>query len=68
MKTKLDAVVIAGCEIQIDRSGGQGHCWSGINALDIPVRVREEIEGEIINGSKESCEDFVASDGQHYRW
>lgn len=58
---------VAGNRIQIDRSG-QGHNWRNIDAGDIPAQVRKEIEGEIIDGGKESCADFVASNGLHYRW
>lgn len=53
--------------IQVDRSG-QGHAWRDIDVEDIPAQVRLEIEGEIIDGQKEECADFVASNGLHYRW
>lgn len=66
METEQD--LICGCQIQIDRSGGQGHCWRNIDAADIPANIREEIEAEILDGEQESCADFVASNGQHYRW
>lgn len=56
-----------GNRIQIDRSG-QGHAWQDIDAAEIPAKVREEIEGEIINGGKDDSDKFVASNGQHYRW
>jgi hypothetical protein len=51
--------------IQLDHSGGQGHCW---RAADPPVTIREEIAAEIIDGGRETCNDYVASNGQHYRW
>ena len=63
-----EQTLVAGCEIQIDRSGGQGHCWRAIDARDIPAQVHEEIEGEIIDGGNGACADFVGSNGQHYRW
>lgn len=59
--------LVAGCQIQIDRSG-QGNGWKPVYSDEIPWNIREEIEGEIIDGGKDSCEDFVASNGQHYRW
>jgi hypothetical protein len=59
--------LVCGCEIQVDRSG-VGHCWTGISAEDLPASIRGEIEGEIIDGRKESCDDFVAANGLHYRW
>ena len=58
---------VCGKQIQIDRSG-QGHCWRTISAGFIPYSIIEEIEGEILDGGADSCEDFIASDGQHYRW
>lgn len=59
---------ISGRNVQIDRSG-VGHCWTDIdNACDIPADILLEIEGEMIDGGKDSCEDYVASNGLHYRW
>lgn len=58
---------VCGCQIQIDRSG-QGHCWRNIDAEDIPADIREEIAAEILDGGKDECEDYVATNGQHYRW
>jgi hypothetical protein len=55
--------LVCGNQVQIDRSG-QGHAWRDIDAQDIPASVREEIEGEMIDGGSE----LVASNGQHYRW
>ena len=66
MKNKSNQTV-AGHQIQIDRSG-QGHAWRNVNADEIPSQVREEIEGEVIDGKKGSCETFTASNGQNYRW
>ncbi len=59
---------ICGSPIQFDRSG-VGHCWVDVtDSIDLPASIREEIEGEMIDGGKESCEDFLASNGVHYRW
>ena len=60
--------LVCGLQIQQDQSGGQGHCWRNVSANDIPADIRQEIEGEIIDGGHEECEDFIASNGQHYRW
>jgi len=60
--------IIAGRAVQMDASGGQGHYWRDANEDNIPANVRLEIEGEIIDGQRDSADDFVASNGQHYRW
>jgi head-tail adaptor len=52
--------------VQYDKSGGQGHCW--VDGRDLPADIREEIAAEIVNGGKETCDDYVASNGCHYRW
>jgi len=59
--------LVCGCQVQEDRSG-VGHCWINVDAEDLPANVRIEIEGEIIDGGREQCSDFVASNGIHYRW
>jgi len=59
---------VCGCLIQHDESGGQGHCWRVCDAMDCQPSVQLEIECEIIDGKRESCSDYVASNGQHYRW
>jgi hypothetical protein len=61
----LDATV-AGKQVQHDASG-QGHAWRNIDCDDIPADVRMEIEGEIIDGKRDSGE-LIASNGLHYRW
>jgi hypothetical protein len=66
-ETTTDAGLVCGCQIQHDDSG-QGHNWRDVVADDIPAPVREEIEGEIIDGGKDECADFRASNGEHYRW
>lgn len=58
---------VAGCQVQHDNSG-VGHSWRNIDAENIPAQVRLEIEGEIIDGKKDECDDYVASNGLHYRW
>lgn len=62
-----DTDYVAGHAIELDNSG-VGHNWQRISHDDIPASIREEIEGEIITGQRESCDDFVASNGLHYRW
>lgn len=66
METASDTLV-CGVQVQVDRSG-QGHCWRNIDRDEIPAAIVEEIEGEIIDGGKDECDDFVASNGVHYRW
>lgn len=58
--------LVCGKQVQHDNSG-VGHNWRNIDASDIPAVVREEIEGEIIDGKRDSG-DLVASNGLHYRW
>lgn len=58
---------VCGADIQVDRSG-VGHAWTTIDAVDIPANIRQEIEGEIIDGGKTECERFRASNGLYYRW
>lgn len=58
---------LAGHQIQHDASG-VGHNWRNIDADEIPKNVILEIEGEMLDGGKEEIADFVASNGQHYRW
>ena len=59
--------LICGHQIQHDNSG-VGHNWRNISRCDIPSMVIEEIEGEIVDGKTHYCENFVGSDGLHYRW
>lgn len=63
-----ETTLVCGCRVQYDHSGGQGHCWRDKDAADLPATIREEIEGEIIDGGREECDDFVGSNGCHYRW
>ena len=63
----IDITTTCGSQVQLDRSG-VGHCWVDVHADDIPADVRQEIEGEINDGGRETCDDFIASNGQHYRW
>lgn len=66
MARKLSKV--CGKTIEIDRSGGEGHCWRTVSRDYVPADIIEEIEGHILDGGRATCADFVASDGQHYRW
>ena len=59
---------VCGNQIQIDRSNGHGHCWLAVDREDLPASIVEEIESAVIDGGRESCDDYVASNGQHYRW
>ena len=59
--------LICGRQVQHDNSG-VGHNWRNMDASEIPANIREEIEGEVIDGGKDECANFVASNGQHYRW
>lgn len=58
---------ICGKTIQHDNSGA-GHNWRTVDANDIPVSIAEEIAAEIIDGGKKTCDDYVATNGLHYRW
>jgi hypothetical protein len=66
-KTRADADegVVLGREVYVDESGGHGHCWCN---RSVPVDVAVEIECEIIDGGNETCDDYTASNGCHYRW
>ena len=63
----ITETTICGKTIKCDASG-RGHAWRVIDASDIPANVVLEIEGEILDGGSETCDDYVASNGQHYRW
>lgn len=53
--------------IQVDASGaGQG--WRVADEDSCPANVQQEIAAEIIDGKVGECRDYVASNGQHYRW
>ena len=67
MKTQ-EIVNVAGKVISYDKSGGQGHCWVHADAIDCPPDIQKEIAAEIIDGKQDSCRNYVASNGQHYRW
>lgn len=58
---------ICGKTIKHDNSG-VGHNWRAIDASEIPADIRAEIECEMIDGGKDECNDYVASNGLHYRW
>jgi hypothetical protein len=66
MKT-TEQITINGISIQYDKSG-VGHCWVGATEIDCLPSIQEEIAAEIIDGGNESCDDYVASNGVHYRW
>lgn len=58
---------LCGKTIQHDNSG-VGHNWRTIDADDLPANIAEEIACEIIDGKQETCSNYVATNGQHYRW
>jgi hypothetical protein len=58
---------ICGKTIKHDNSG-VGHNWRTIDASDIPADIREEIAAEIIDGKRDACADYLASNGLRYRW
>ncbi len=60
-------MTIQGHNIQWDKSGGQGHCWIDADDDTCLPSTREEIAAEIIDGKRESGE-YVATNGEHYRW
>lgn len=68
MSTTNEQIEINGITIQYDRSGGQGHCWVAATADNCPPSIEEEIAAEIIDGGNDDCDDYVASNGCHYRW
>lgn len=63
----INETTVCGSQVQIDRSG-VGHCWVDVTADELPANIRIEIECEMIDGGKDECECYVASNGQHYRW
>jgi hypothetical protein len=66
MTTEIETTV-CGNQVQYDNSG-VGHNWRNISRDDIPANIVEEIEGEMIDGGKDECDDFLASNGCRYRW
>lgn len=65
--TNKTTTTICDKAVQHDNSG-VGHNWITISAANLPSAIVEEIECEIIDGGKEHCDDYVASNGLHYRW
>lgn len=64
----MSDTTVCGCRVQWDKSGGQGHCWVDMSADDLRPQILQEIEEQIIDGHLEEMDDFVASNGEHYRW
>lgn len=64
---KTNEIEVCGKTIQLDRSG-VGHAWRNVSENELPANISEEIAAEILDGGRESCDDYVASNGQHYRW
>jgi hypothetical protein len=65
--TTSDNDLVCGSTVYVDRSG-VGHCWVPTTDDTLPANIREEIECEMIDGGKDECDDYVASNGCHYRW
>lgn len=65
--TATNENTILGHTIQHDDSG-VGHNWRTIDASELPADTREEIAAEIIDGKQETCDDYRATNGLHYRW
>jgi hypothetical protein len=65
--TTTENTTVCGNQVQYDNSG-VGHNWRNISREDIPADIVEEIAAEISDGGKDACEDYVASNGCHYRW
>lgn len=63
-----EQIEIAGTAIRYDASNGQGHKWVAATADNCPANVVEEIAAEILDNDARMCRDYVASNGQHYRW
>lgn len=61
------ATEICGKTIKHDNSG-IGNNWRTIDADDLPANIAEDIAAEILDGKQETCSDYVASNGLHYRW
>lgn len=61
------AADIEGRQVQWDKSG-VGHHWVLADADSMPPDIREEIACEIIDGKVDECGDYLAKNGQHYRW
>lgn len=66
MAEECELFTICGKEIKHDRSG-VGHCWVDADDDCVPQHIAEEIAAEILSG-KDTCDDYVASNGQHYCW
>jgi hypothetical protein len=62
------AGLVCGRNVEEDSSGGQGHCWRLVRGDEMPASIREEIEAEMIDGGVDSTDDYMASNGCHYRW
>lgn len=67
MTMTSEQITINGISIQHDKSG-VGHCWVAADSDNCPPNIAEEIAAEIIDGKVEDTEDYVASNGLHYRW
>ena len=60
-------VYVVGKRVYVDHSG-VGHAWRPARNIDAGYDIQEEIAGMISDGGNETCKDFVAGNGVHYRW
>ncbi len=59
---------ILGRKVYHDRSGGHGHHWVRVTADDAFRDFVTEIECEIIDGGKDTCDSYRSCGGEFYRW
>ncbi len=62
-----ETTLVCDTTVYVDRSG-VGHCWVPVTADTLPASIRVEIECEMIDGGRESCDSYRASNGCCYRW
>lgn len=58
---------IEGRKVGYDNSGA-GHNWLPATEDNCPPDIQEEIAAEILDGGRDECDDYVATNGRHYRW
>ena len=63
----IEPLVIEGKAVQYDVSGA-GHKWRAATCVTCPADIQSEIAAKILNDAAPTCRDYVARNGQHYRW
>lgn len=58
---------VAGRQVHWDRSG-TGQDWVLADTRSMPASARAEIAAEIRKSNINDCSDYLASNGQYYRW